>query len=66
MDDNIVWINDVIRAHTATSGADSSDPNSGKTIDIEIIMPERNQLPFSSNVQMKKRKWRVTVWFIRL
>ena len=37
LNDNVVWVNNDRRAHTATSGTDSSDPNSGKIFDTGII-----------------------------
>jgi len=37
LNDNVAWVNNDPRAHTATSGTGSSDPNSGKIFDTGII-----------------------------
>jgi plastocyanin len=52
LNDRIVWINDDPRAHTATSGAGSSDPNSGKIFDTGIINDGEKSTP----IQLKGDK----------
>jgi plastocyanin len=45
VNDNIVWVNEDIAAHTATSGTGASDPDSGKVFDTSIINPGEKSTP---------------------
>jgi plastocyanin len=45
LNDDIVWVNDDPRAHTATSGTGASDPNSGKLFDTGIIKEGEKSAP---------------------
>jgi plastocyanin len=45
LNDSVVWINNDPRAHTATAGTGSSDPNSGKIFDTGIINDGGKSVP---------------------
>jgi plastocyanin len=45
LNDNIIWVNNDPRAHTATSGTGSSDPNSGVMFDTGIINDGEKSAP---------------------